>query len=108
MAAAVFGTKKRIAFYGSTPAYRAVLDLHGWGHKQDQLNALSKQGAWDAMTDLIDDEMLAAFAVVGAPEAIAPELDKRFGDVIQRISLYAPYHSDPARWRPVIDAITAI
>ena len=68
------GTRQQIAFYGSTPAYRGVLELHGWGGLQDELNALSKQGKWVEMGDLIDDEILNTFAVVGEPEQIAPEL----------------------------------
>jgi hypothetical protein len=79
-----------------------VLDLHGWGDLQDRLNTLSKQGQWVEMGSLIDDEILNTFAVVGEPEAVAPELHKRYGDVIQRISFYAPYKSDPVRWRKVL------
>ena len=71
---AAIGTRQQIAFYGSTPAYRPVLDLHGWGGLQDELNTLSKQGKWDEMGTLIDDEILNTFAVVGEPETIAPEL----------------------------------
>ncbi len=77
MAAAASGTRQQIAFYGSTPAYRAVLELHGWGDLQTELNRLSKQGEWVTMGDLIDDEILDTFAVVGEPEQIAPELHKR-------------------------------
>lgn len=99
---AAAGTRQQIAFYGSTPAYRPVLDLHGWGDLQDRLNTLSKQGQWVEMGSLIDDEILNTFAVVGEPEAIAPELHSRYGDVIQRISFYAPYKSDPVRWRKVL------
>ena len=51
-------TRKQLAFYGSTPAYRPVLELHGWGDLQSELNILSKRGAWDDMTGLIDDEVL--------------------------------------------------
>ncbi|NBQ99135.1 MAG: LLM class F420-dependent oxidoreductase [Actinobacteria bacterium] len=103
--AAAAGTRQQISFYGSTPAYRGVLDIHGWGGLQDELNTLSKQGKWAEMGTLIDDEILNTFAVVGEPEEIAPELHKRYGDVISRISFYAPYKSDPARWQPVIEAI---
>ena len=74
LATAAQGTKQQIAFYGSTPAYKGVLDAHGWGGLQDELNALSKQGKWVEMGDLIDDEILNTFAVVGEPETIAPEL----------------------------------
>ncbi len=105
MAAAMQGTRQQIAFYGSTPAYRPVLDIHGWGGLQDELNTLSKQGKWVEMGTLIDDEILNTFAVVGEPEQIAPELHRRYGDVIQRISFYAPYKSDPERWRGVLEAL---
>ena len=72
MDAAAAGTRQQIAFYGSTPAYRPVLELHGWGGLQDELNALSKQGEWVEMGELIDDEILNTFAVVGPPEADRP------------------------------------
>ncbi len=58
--------KKQLAFYGSTPAYRPVLELHGWGDLQTELNSLSKQGKWDEMADLIDDEVVETFAVVAS------------------------------------------
>jgi hypothetical protein len=51
--------------------------------------------------------MLNTFAVVGEPEQIAPELKRRYGDVISRISFYAPYKTDPERWRGVLDALKA-
>lgn len=96
------GTRQQIAFYGSTPAYRGVLELHGWGEMQDELNGLSKQGKWVEMGNCITDEILNTFAVVGEPEHIAPELHRRYGDVIQRISFYAPYKTDPERWSKVL------
>ncbi len=107
MAAAITGTRQQIAFYGSTPAYRNVLDVHGWGGLQDELNTLSKLGKWVEMGNLITDEMLNTFAVVGQAEQIAPELHRRYGDIIQRISFYAPYKSDPQRWAGVLEAIKA-
>ena len=107
MEAAAEGTRQQIAFYGSTPSYRGVLDIHGWGGLQEELNGLSKQGEWAKMGTIIDDEMLNTFAVVGSPENIAPELSRRYGDVIQRISFYAPYSSDPDRWAAVMAALRA-
>lgn len=106
--AATRGTRKQIAFYGSTPAYRSVLELHGWGALQDDLNQLSKAGEWDRMGELIDDEVLDAFAVVAEPEEIAPALHRRFGDVVSRVAFYAPYDADPERWRGVLEAVKAI
>jgi probable F420-dependent oxidoreductase len=96
------GTRQQIAFYGSTPAYKPVLDLHGWGGLQDELNTMSKQGKWVEMGNLVDDEILNTFAVVGEPERIAGELHRRYGDVIARVSFYAPYRSDPQRWKRVL------
>ncbi len=55
METALAGTRGLLAFYGSTPAYRPVLDAHGWGDLQPELNTLSKQGRWDEMGALIDD-----------------------------------------------------
>ena len=107
MAASADGVRQQIAFYGSTPAYRKVLDLHGWGDLQPELNALSKQGSWGEMGSLIDDEILATFAIVAEPDRIAPELLARYGDVITRVSFYAPYKSAPDTWLPVVAALQA-
>ena len=103
--AAMTGTRQQIAFYGSTPAYRGVLDMHGWGGLQDQLNTLSKQGKWVEMGGLINDEILNTFAVVGEPETVSDELHKRYGDVINRVSLYTPYKTDPQRWHNVVASL---
>ena len=107
MLAAADGTRQQIAFYGSTPSYKGVLELHGWGGLQEELNGLSKQGKWVEMGGLIDDEILNTFAVVGEPETVAPELHRRYGDVIQRISFYAPYKTDPQRWAKVLADLKA-
>jgi probable F420-dependent oxidoreductase len=76
---------KQIAFYGSTPAYRGVLEAHGWGELQSELNRLSKLGQWDEMGTRITDEILEAFAVVAEPERIVPALKARCGDAIDRV-----------------------
>ena len=102
MAAAAAGTRQQISFYGSTPAYRGVLECHGWGDMQDELNRLSKAGEWVKMGEVIDDEVLNTFAVVGEPEQIGAELNRRYSDLVDRLSFYAPYKSDPDRWAPVM------
>ena len=81
------GVCKQIAFYGSTPAYRPVLEMHGWGGLQTELNALSKQGQWDKMGELVSDDVLEAFAVVGTPDEIVPKFKARFGGVVDRTTL---------------------
>src|SRR3954471_5328766 len=107
MAAAEQGTRQQIAFYGSTPAYKGVLELHGWNGLHEELNALSKKGGWVEMGNLVTDEILNTFAVVGEPEHVAPELLRRYGDVVGRISFYAPYRSNPDRWRQVMAELQA-
>src|SRR4051794_7433039 len=108
VATAEAGVKQQIAFYGSTPAYRGVLDLHGWGDLQPELNTLSKQGKWVEMGNLITPEMLHTFAVVAdRPEDVAAELSKRYSGIVDRCSFYAPYKSDPDRWRAVVESLKA-
>lgn len=77
--------KRQIAFYGSTPAYRKVLDLHGWGDLHEELHRMSRRGRWDDMTAAIPDEVLHAFAVVGAPAETSAELTRRYGDHATRV-----------------------
>ncbi|MFL6207199.1 MAG: LLM class F420-dependent oxidoreductase [Acidimicrobiales bacterium] len=108
MARSSAGTKQQIAFYGSTPAYRPVLELHGWGGLQDDLNKMSKEGKWQEMGELITDEILHTFAVVAEPEKLASGLSERYGDIVQRLSFYAPYKSDPDRWRSVMEQLKAV
>jgi probable F420-dependent oxidoreductase len=105
MAKSRAGTCQQIAFYGSTPAYRPVLELHGWGALQDDLNRMSKEGRWKEMGELIDDEVLSTFAVIAEPQDIAKRFTERFGDVVDRLSFYAPYQSDPATWLPVLEEL---
>ncbi|TRW46880.1 TIGR03617 family F420-dependent LLM class oxidoreductase [Georgenia yuyongxinii] len=91
LAAACQGVRAQIAFYGSTPAYRPVLELHGWPGLGEELHTLSVQNRWGEMSGLIDDDVLGAFAVVAEPDDVAAALTSRFGDLFTRASLYAPY-----------------
>lgn len=94
--------RKQIAFYASTPAYRAVLELHGWGDLGVELTALSKQGEWDTMATLIDDQILDAFAIVAEPAEVADRLLERYGDLFTRMTPY-PLGPQPAElWEPIV------
>jgi probable F420-dependent oxidoreductase len=95
--------RQQIAFYGSTPAYRPVLDLHGWGDLQPELNTLSKRGEWVKMGTLITDEILDAFAVVSPVDKVAAQVKSRFGGAVDRFSFYAPYKMDPEAWQGIVD-----
>lgn len=84
------GTRKQIAFYASTPAYRKVLELHGWGDLQSQLHRLSLQGDWDQMGALIDEEILETFAVVAPVDDVAEKIRDRCDGVIDRVLIGFP------------------
>ena len=90
-------TKRQIAFYGSTPAYRVVLDSHGWGDLQPELNALSKRGQWNEMADLVSDEVLETIAVCCPMSEVARRVRERCGEA-DRVSLVAHWAADPEPW----------
>ena len=105
-AAAAQATRQQIAFYGSTPAYKPVLDSVGAGELQPQLNAMSKQGRWVEMAELIDENLMRNFAVVAEPDDIATGIKDRYGDIVDRTSAaYAQLDSD--RRRRIVEALTA-
>lgn len=95
-AAALTGLRRQIAFYGSTPAYRPVLEAHGWVELHEKLNKLSRQQAWDEMAALVDDDVLATFAVSGDPAEVAAGLLERYGDLATRLSVNTPYQANPS------------
>ena len=97
---------QQVSFYGSTPAYRPVLEMHGWGPLQSELNALSKQGRWVEMGELIDDDILEQFAIVAEPHRVGEALRARYGDLIDRllVSFQLP---DPDQQAEVMAALRA-
>lgn len=104
---AIQGAKAQISFYASTPAYRPVLECHDRGGLQQELNALSKRGAWLEMVGLVDDALLDEIAVVGRRDEIASKLRARCAGVADRVSLIAPFAPDPDLWSDVVRALRA-
>jgi alkanesulfonate monooxygenase SsuD/methylene tetrahydromethanopterin reductase-like flavin-dependent oxidoreductase (luciferase family) len=94
IAAAEVEARNRLAFYGSTPSYRPVLEAEGWEDLQPELNRLSKEGQWAQMGNLIDDTMLRTLAVYGTPAECAAGIKERFGDVATRVALTMPQSDD--------------
>lgn len=88
-------TRRLLAFYGSTPAYRPVLDIHGWGDLQPELNALSKQGRWAEMGGLITDEVLGTIAACGTPSQIAARIRERVAGADGRAGTVCLYQPGP-------------
>ncbi len=89
--------KKQLAFYGSTPAYRPVLEMHGWGELQTELNILSKRGEWDEMGRRITNDVLAEFAICAEPSVLADRIDERLGGLLDRIVCTAALANDDSQ-----------
>ena len=90
IAQAVKVARDRIAFYGSTEAYRPVLEIHGWGDLQAELNFLNKRQQKEEMARLVDDEVLNTIALIGTPTEVIALMKQRFGDVIGRTGFSVP------------------
>ena len=100
-------TKQQIAFYGSTPAYKPVLDCHGWGDLQPELNAMTKQGKWDEMNALISDELVESVAVCAPIGEVAERVIERCQGRADRVSLVAHWTRDPDLWDDVVRDLNA-
>ncbi|KAA0115166.1 TIGR03617 family F420-dependent LLM class oxidoreductase [Mycolicibacterium sp. P9-22] len=98
-------TRQLLAFYGSTPAYRPVLDIHGWGDLQPELNALSKQGRWSEMGALIDDDVLHTIAACGTPAQVATHIRDRVESISDRICIYQPGPIETELLAQIIDEL---
>ncbi len=100
--------RSQIAFYASTPSYRAVMALHGWEEVAGQLSALAKRGQWGDMPALIDQGMLETFAVAASPTELPDALRDRYSGVVDRLGLYLPY--SPGKrddfWRHLLKALS--
>ena len=77
--------RMRIAFYGSTPAYKPVMETHGWADTGRELWELSREGSWGEMTDLVTDEMVETFAVEAPLDEIADAVRREYGGVADRV-----------------------
>lgn len=96
--------KAQIGFYGSTPAYKVVLEQHGWEGIQPELNSLTKKGLWQDIPTLISDEMLESIAVTGTPDEVSEIISDRYGSIASRI---APsiFSGDPEVTKALINSL---
>jgi probable F420-dependent oxidoreductase len=94
LASAIAGAKQQLAFYASTPAYRGVLEHHGWGDLQPELTRMSKEGKWREMGEIIPDDVLHEFAAVGDVATVADQIRTRWAPSVSRLSFYIPYVCD--------------
>jgi probable F420-dependent oxidoreductase len=100
--------KAQIAFYGSTPTYHPVLALHGWDGIAEKLNAMSRQGQWAEMSEMITDDMLNEFAVIATHDQLAAKVRERYEGLLDRVGYYFPYEVDThiGLWQDAIKVLS--
>ena len=79
--------RMRIGFYGSTPSYWPVFEVHGLEDLGLKLNEMSKKGQWDEMTKEISDDVVHLFAAVGRHDELVGALTDRFGGMTDIVGL---------------------
>lgn len=94
--------RRQLAFYGSTPAYAPVLELEGYGDLHPELKALARDGRWDDMAGLVDDDLVERVAVCGEPSTIAPAIRSRIDGISDRVSLVNNRAPDPEHFATVV------
>ena len=110
MERSIFGARRQIAFYASTPAYRPAFELHGYGDLADELAHLSRAQKWDELPGRVDDEMLHTYAVVGTYDEVAGLMGKRFAGVADATELSIPVRNseDEARLAEMVSVLQAV
>ena len=98
----------RVAFYGSTPAYRGVLEMHGHGELGEKLQHATRQGAWDKMSAMVPDDVLDLFVARAPYRDLAPAIEKRFGGLVDTVSLEFLASDAPELRREVVASVQSI
>lgn len=94
--------RTQLAFYGTTPAYQSVFELHGYGDLHPHLKQLARADKWSEMGALIDDDLLETIAVVGEPSQIADKLRARLAGISDSVSLVNNRAPDPEHFAEVV------
>jgi len=100
--------RSRVAFYGSTPAYRPIMALHGLEELHERLHGLSRTGGWREMPALVSDELVRLFAACGPYPAIAAEIEARYGGAADAIEMNFPDGAPDGMQREIIADIRRI
>jgi probable F420-dependent oxidoreductase len=83
--------RAQVAFYASTPSYRAVMKLHGWEQESEQLSALASRSQWQDMPEIISKKMLESLATYASPAELGKKLTQKYHGLADRLTLYLPY-----------------
>ena len=91
--------RKRVAFYGSTPAYYPVLAVHGLEDLGHKLNAMVRQGKWDELAKEVPDDVAHLFCAVGRHDEIVGAIERRFGGLVDLLTTWGRRRRGAARSR---------
>ena len=98
----------RVAFYGSTPAYRGVFDLHGVSDLGVKLTEMSKSGKWSEMAAQVPDDVLDLFVARATYDDLPAAIEKRYGGIVDTVSIDFTPGTPAAVRRDVIAAVQRI
>jgi probable F420-dependent oxidoreductase len=98
-------SRQQFAFWASTPAYRPVLELHGWGELQTELASLARAGRWSELADAVDPGIFEAFACIEPPEKLGARLVERFGALVDGVTFGSTHPVEPERLGPAVQAL---
>jgi probable F420-dependent oxidoreductase len=98
----------RIGFYGSTPAYRGVFDIHGLTDLGAKLHAATRRGAWSEIAGMVDDDVLDLFCARATYDHLPQAIADRFAGLADAVSIDFPETIDPKTRRKVIDGLKQI
>ena len=101
-------TRYRVAFYASTPAYRPVMEAHGWSELGERLTALSKRSAFREMAPLVSDEMLELFMASGTYDELPAAIERRYGGIVDTVTLDLDPEAEPEALRALVEAVHRI
>lgn len=103
-------TRQQIGFYLSTPAYRIVMELHGWEEIGLRLSKLARRGEWQNMPALITDEMMNEFVIHGSWAELPGKVRAKYGGLLQRVSYYLPFvpGEEKAGWQATVAGFRAV
>lgn len=100
-------TRRRIAFYSSTRTYFPVLECHGFEDIGRQLHRLSLEGKWEEMGDLVPDDMLHAFAIIGEYGDIPGLFKEKYGGLVDEMhfSIQTSNDAEQAQLRRIVSQL---
>lgn len=96
--------RRQISFYASTPPYKPVFEIHGWGAVAERLSKLAARGKWTDMPDLIGDEILETFALRARWADLPAKVMEKYDGLLDRVSYYFPYApgGNEEQWRATV------